>query len=90
MLRDKDKADKLVNKLISEWTLDDVENYIEEIYMTGLFDPYDEWGKISLTSRIACDIIVKNTEKTIKAGETNGIYYGRYSWFAWTNLWYVC
>ncbi|WP_303824518.1 hypothetical protein [Ruminococcus flavefaciens] len=42
MLRDKDKADKLVNKLISEWTLDDVENYIEEIYMTGLFDPYDE------------------------------------------------
>lgn len=26
----------------SEWTLDDVENYVEEIYMTGLFDPYDE------------------------------------------------
>ena len=25
-----------------EWTLDDVEKYVEEIYMTGLFDPYDE------------------------------------------------
>ena len=26
-----------------EWTLDDVENYVEEIYMTGLFEPYDEY-----------------------------------------------
>ena len=25
-----------------EWTLDDVENYVEEIYITGLFEPYDE------------------------------------------------
>ena len=26
-----------------EWTLDDVENYVEEIYITGLFEPYDEY-----------------------------------------------
>ena len=39
-IKDHPKDNCILDK---EWTLDDVENYVEEIYITGLFEPYDEY-----------------------------------------------